>query len=262
MRRAHLFWGSILILLSALFFLKATGVIDDVLGFLWPSLLILVGCWFIASPLIVRLSLDEIETFRIELQNASEARLNLDMGAGRAELRAGNTPGLAASGTKAPGMHFSSRLVGNNLDIDVDAGPTFIPFLGPTGGSWSFELNRDIPWNLDIDAGASKVILDLDDLLVAQAEINTGASAIELTLPSRGQNSRFDIEAGAATLDIHVPDGIAARFRIKEGVTALNLDESRFPRVEGGFYQTSDYPSAMGKIDVSIEAGAGTIKIR
>ena len=71
----------------------------------------------------------------------------------------------------------------------MNAGPTFIPFIGPSGGAWRFDLNRDTPLRLEVSAGASNVSLDLSALLVKYLSLETGASSLRLTLPSRAEST-------------------------------------------------------------------------
>ncbi len=166
------------------------------------------------------------------------------------------------TGTKALGMDVSSKLVGGILEAEVNAGPTFVPFIGPSGGAWRFDLNRDIPLTLEVSAGASNVSLDLSDLLVKYLSLETGASSLRLTLPSRTESTFVEIEAGAANLEISVPEGVAVRFRIKEGMTALNIDRARFPNLERGIYQSANYHQAAHRAELNIEAGAASVNIQ
>lgn len=264
MRHSYLFWGSALILLSGLFLLKATGILqDDVLGYFWPLLLLLIGVWVLASAFLPRDTfVEEGEAFAIDLQGASEAKVEFNHGAGQIEIRAGAPSGQLMTGTKALGMDVSSKLVGGILEAEVNAGPTFVPFIGPSGGAWRFDLNRDIPLTLEVSAGASNVSLDLSDLLVKYLSLETGASSVRLTLPSRAESTFVEIEAGAANLEISVPEGVVARIRIKEGMTALNIDRARFPNLERGIYQSANYHQAAHRAELNIEAGAASVNIQ
>ena len=75
MRRSYLFWGSALILLSGLFLLKAIGILqDDVPGYFWPLLLLLIGVWVLASAFLPRDTfVEDGEAFAIDLPKAYSA---------------------------------------------------------------------------------------------------------------------------------------------------------------------------------------------
>ncbi len=261
MRRGEIFWGSLLVILGVLFFLKTAGyLVGDVFSWFWPFIFIGFGVWILLGSTVMRVNYEHAEKFSVPLQDAKEARLSIDHGAGQIDLRSGANAGDFLTGASGTGMNLSSRLNGDKLEVKIDAGPSFIPFLGPAGGVWQYRLNPDLPTVIDIDAGASCLDLDLSDLRVTHFSFDGGASRLDLTLPARVENALVDIEAGAASIELHVPQGVAMRFRTKS-VGSLNIDETRFPRREGGIYQSSDYDAAQYRADVTIDGGATSIKV-
>ena len=135
-----------------------------------------------------------------------------------------------------------------------------MPFIGPEGGVWQFRLNSDLPTSLDIDAGASRLNLDLRDLQVKYLSFDGGASHIILTLPARVENMVADLEAGAASIDLNVPQGVGLRLRLKS-IGTLKIDESCFVPRGGRTYQSADYDTARYRADVTIEGGATSIRV-
>lgn len=261
MRRGEIFWGGLLIVLGVLFFLKTAGyLVGDVFGWFWPFVIIGVGVWVLLTGTVMRTNYEHAEKFSVPLQNAKEASLSIDHGAGQVDLRSGANAGDFLTGASGTGMNLSSRLNGDKLEVKIDAGPSFIPFIGPEGGVWQYRLNQDLPTVIDIEAGASRLDIDLSDLHVTHFSFSGGASRLNLTLPARVQNALVDIEAGAASIDLRIPEGVAMRFRTKS-VGSLNIDETRFPRREGSIYQSSDYDAAQFRADVTIDGGATSIKI-
>lgn len=262
MRRDNLFLGSLLILLGGLFYLKAAGILPgEVLTWFWPLFLVALGIWVVAGVFVERRALEGEETFSIPLGDARQASLKLAHGAGQVEISAGAPSGQLLVGPLARGMSHSSRLVGDKLEASIEAGPTFVPFIGPRSGVWRFRLNGELPLTLHIEAGATQLNLDLSDLRLTYAQIKTGASSTRLTLPARAGSTLVDIEAGAASMDIRVPEGVAARIRSKEGVLALNVDTKRFPPLGQGVYQSADYDQAANRVEVSLEAGLGSVRV-
>jgi hypothetical protein len=82
-----------------------------------------------------------------------------------------------------------------------------------------------------------------------------------MTLPARGP-SLLDVEAGAASINIRVPEATAARIRVKQGVTALNIDMNRFPQLDSGIYQSSDFDISPNRTEIVVEAGLGSITVK
>jgi hypothetical protein len=264
MRRPYLFWGILLILLSALFALKAVGLIEyaDIWGYFWPLTLTTIGAWMVVSVYIPRTGISENVTLGVDLQQAKEAKVKFSTGVGRMEISAGAQSGQLLSGTKSTGMNISQKMVGDRLEVDVGAGPSIFPFIGPEGGVWRFYLNNSIPLNLEIGSGASSLNLDLSDLKATYVKLETGASSVNLTTPKQAGNTLVDIEAGASSVDIHIPAQVGARIRVREGVSALDIDSSRFQRQDGGIYQSSDFDTSKNKVEISVETGVGKITIK
>jgi hypothetical protein len=260
MKRDGIFWGGILVVLGVLFLLQTQGLLKDVFTWFWPFFLILLGSWIILG-IYWRPSLEGGETFSIALNGAKEASIKFEHGAGQIDIRGGAPANELLNGSAGRGMEYSSQKSGDRLEAKVSAGPSFIPFIGPDGGVWHFRLNRDIPLYLRVEAGASQIEIDLSDLNVPHARLATGASTTHLTVPARGV-SLLDIEAGAATIDIRIPEGVAARVRVKQGVTSLNIDNSRFPRLDNDMYQSPNFDQSPNRVEINVEAGLGTISVK
>ena len=260
MRRANIFWGLFLVLLGLLFFLQARGIITNVFSFIFPLALILVGGWIILN-VFWKPDLSDDETFSFALQSAKSVRYKFAHGAGQISISGGAPAGKAIVGSSAMGMNTDSRLDGDRLNVRVEAGPSMIPFVGPSSGVWRYRLTQEVPVTLEVDAGASRLEIDLKDVLATRIELNTGASSTDLTLPARGA-SLLDVEAGAASINIRVPDGTAARIRTKDSVISLNVDTNRFPQTDSGLYQSPNFDTSPNRTEITLEAGLGAITIK
>lgn len=261
MRNSNLFWGLILIAVGGLFALQAMGLIDNVTGFLWPLFLIAAGAWILLGAFLrPHAEFRESEAFSIDLQGAQKVEFDFDHGAGQVQISGGAPSGVAVTGIKGMGMDMNSQLKGDALVVDVDAGPTFIPFLGPEGGMWQFKLTNEVPVSFDIDAGATSMSFDFSQVKLSRFKMDTGASSTSMILPAEGQ-PYVEIESGAASIDITVPAGMAARVRVEGGASSLSIDPARFPQVSGGLYQSPDYDSALNRADLRLEGGANSVSI-
>jgi len=102
-------------------------------------------------------------------------------------------------------------------------------------------------------------MLDLRGLTLTDLKLETGASETRVTLPATGRY-RADFDLGAASLNVIVPDGLSARICASIGAATLSVDETRFPR-NGSYYQSPDFDSAANSADITIDAGAASIKV-
>lgn len=261
MRRSNLFWGGILILLGILFSLQAANIIDDVFGWFWPLFLILLGIAVLVSRFTTPNPANG-ESFSISLENAAKVALNIDLGASSVKVMGGAPRGTAVSGTQGTTINFKSRLNGDTLTVDIDAGPSFLPFLGPEGGSWVFQLTNEVPVSMKLDGGAASLDFDFTDIKLDFLGVEMGASSMTLKLPANAGRTLIDVEAGAASMDIIIPQGVAARIRIEQGASAQNIDLARFPEITSGLYQSPDFENAENKAEINLEGGANSITIR
>jgi len=260
MRRDNIFWGSALILFGLLLFLQAQEIIENVFTFFWPLTLILVGGWMILSVYWRPASSAE-ETFSIPLGGAKSVKYKFSHGAGQIHVSGGAPSGKALVGSSATGMNQRSQLNGDRLEVRVEAGPSFVPFVGPSQGVWQFQLTQEVPVTLSMEAGASQIDMDLKDVLASRIELKTGASNSNVTMPARGA-SLLDVEAGAASVNIRVPEAIAARIRVKEGATAMNVDTNRFPKLDSGMYQSPNFDTSADRAEINIEGGLGSVSVK
>jgi hypothetical protein len=48
---------------------------------------------------------------------------------------------------------------------------------------------------------------------------------------------------------------------VKDGVAAINVDTNRFPRLDSGMYQSSNYEAAVDRAEINIESGLGSVSV-
>jgi hypothetical protein len=252
----------VLILLAALLLLHRQGIITgDIWGYFWPAVVIVFGAWLILGAFSRRRP-GAGRSISVPLQGAKSARIKLDHGAGRLNVRSGAASEEILGGVFGNEVDYKSRLEGDRLDVRLRNSPEFWAWFPGDSLDWDISLNREVPISLDIDSGASATVLDLSDLRVVDLDIDTGASSTEVTLPAKAGSTRVDIDTGASSVVIRVPTGVSARLRLKTGVSAVHVDTARFPQVEGGLYQSKDYDSAANRADITIDSGVGSVDIR
>ena len=262
MRRANVFWGLILILLGVLFLLQALHLIDDVFGWFWPSALILLGLWVLFSNVLPH-TRSSAEPFELSLEGATQLDLNLDLGLGSVSFSGGTLEGTALSGTRGKTLEIRHNRSGERLLVDLNAGPNFLPFLGPDEGDWQFALTCAVPLNLKVKAGASSLDFDLTDVNLKSLRLEAGASTINIKLPASVEHSEVFLETGAATLDLQLPDGVAASILMEQGASTLDVDRVRFPLLNatGNHYQSPDYAENPHRVDINLKGGANSVRV-
>lgn len=221
----------------------------------WPWLAVALGAWFLVGALVPyggRLT----EMLALPLGGATEAVIRIRFGAGDLTTR------TAAGGRLVDGEFLGGvthRLQGpGRLELEQDTSYG-LPWLDRRS-SWTVGLTPDVPLDLRVDAGASRNRLDLRDLQVRSLDLHTGASNTRIVLPRAAGATSVRAETGAASLTIEVPDGVAARIRTRVVLGSVQVDESRFSRVAGG-YESPDYATAPNRVDIDVQGGVGSLRV-
>ena len=265
MRRNQLVWGVILLLLGGLMLANEMGLRlpngKALMEIFWPVLLILAGAWVLIG--VFFRSNAETENASIDLQGASSAEVRVNHGAGELRIHSGATASELAHGSFSGGLDHKANRNGDRLEVKMRPVNDFMnfPFFGPNSQiNWDVALNANIPISLKLNLGANKSDIDLSDMNITDLDLDTGASETKIILPARGR-FRADLDLGAASLEVTVPDGLSARIRTSMGAANFAINESRFPR-HGSYYQSPDFDTAANSVDVTIDAGAASIRVK
>ena len=124
------------------------------------------------------------------------------------------------------------------------------------------ELNVNVPWNIEIRGGTSRLIADLRELRLGSLSLEGGASHVEVVLPAPSGTVFVVILGGASNVTIRRPEGGAARLRVSGGATNLKFDDRRIGAA-GGELDLRDrvYDSAADRYDVAVTGGANNVSI-
>jgi hypothetical protein len=253
-------WPLVWIGVGVVLFLSTTGQLGTGPGELitqgWPWLLIGLGVWFLIGA-VVPGGRPPIEELAIPLADLPSASVRVQFGAGTLD------GGLAAAGQLVDGQ-FRGGVVHRQpgpgiveLQQDTSYG---MPWL-QRESAWTLGLTGEVPLDLRLEVGASRTRLDLSGTKTRRLEVTTGASETTITLPRAAGLTEVKAEAGAASLTFIVPSGVAARVHGTVALGSLRVDEDRFPRF-GSDYQSSDYGSATNRVDLDINGGVGSVRVR
>lgn len=261
MNRSSLFWGGVLILVGGLMLAGEMGIRlpngSSLLSLFWPLLLIGFGIWVLLS--VFMRGKVETESASINLQNAREASVRINHGAGELRLHSGASASELLHGTFAGGLDHKSSLSGEKLEVKMHPSENrimFPPFGWKEQLDWDVAFNPSIPLSLDMNFGANKAEVNLQDLTVTDVRLKSGASDTVITVPARGRLT-LDCEIGAASLTIIVPDGVAIRARASMGAGDFKVDRTRFPNDE-----SPDFASAQNAVDINVKGGAASVRIK
>jgi hypothetical protein len=258
----RLFWGLVLIGIGGLFLADNIGLIAFNLAMIWPLVLIFFGTFVLLGPRLGSGG-SEMEHMALPLENASEAQVSIEHGAGRLILRGPAPAGQLVEGdfsaVELHSRHENGKAI-LSIKSRVDGWVTLPWNWGGGPFTWDFGLTGQVPIKLRVQSGANSNELDLSELQVKSLKLETGASSSKIKLPRAAGHTIVDIDCGASSVDITVPDGVAADIRVDSGMADIAINKMRFPR-NGKHYTSPDYAEAANKVDIDIDTGMSSVRI-
>ncbi len=124
----------------------------------------------------------------------------------------------------------------------------------------NIKLNPDIPWDIDIEIGASSLDADLSDYIMEKIDIKAGAASLELKLGSKSKKTGVEIDGGAMSLKIYVPKEAGVKLHVDSFLNSNDIEG--FISEGGGDYVTSDFSDTKNKIFINIDGALASIKVK
>ncbi|MCL4562125.1 MAG: cell wall-active antibiotics response protein [Chloroflexi bacterium] len=125
---------------------------------------------------------------------------------------------------------------------------------------WKLYLNPDVSSEVTAHSDGGNVILNLASMAVTRLMADTGGGNMEVILPDHITSLNVSAKAGAGNVNVHLPDGIAARIHASSGLGKVVVDP-QFSQIDEHTYQSPDYDTALNKIEIAAESGAGNVSV-
>ena len=252
-------WPVAWIVAGVVLLMSTTGQLGqgpaELISTYWPWAALILGVWFLIGAFLPW-GQGATEALALPLDGGSRADVRIRFGAGELITHVA-APGQLVDGVFEGGVLY--RLSGPGR-VELSQDTTYgLPWLDRRS-HWDVGLPGEVPLDLRVEAGASRVTLDLYDLRVANLQLQAGASETRVRLPHSAGVTNVKAETGAASLTIEVPAGVAAKIRTRMAIGSSHIDEVRFPRV-GDLYQSNDYATASNRVDMDIQGGVGSVRV-
>lgn len=164
-----------------------------------------------------------------------------------------------------------------SIDAELGAGKSDFDLTGltindlsiSTGASSSKltfgEKNEAEIKNLRIESGVSKfVATNLNNANFRKMEFEGGVGSYYLDFGGElKRDVKVEINVGLGTMTLAIPQNIGLKIKYEDSwLSNLSLDDDEFVRKKKGIYESQNYSDAEGKMDISIESGLGSVKIK
>ena len=130
---------------------------------------------------------------------------------------------------------------------------------------WNVELSPDVSLDLWLDSGSGSCDFDLTGMDISYLNVDSGSGSVTLILPA---TSSFEgnLDFGSGSVDVILPKGVGMRITLDSGSGSFRPDE-RFELVSGepdddSVWETEDYAGADVQINLDIDQGSGSLRIR
>jgi hypothetical protein len=124
----------------------------------------------------------------------------------------------------------------------------------------TFKLNANPIWDMDIQAGATKMDFDLTKFKIRNLDINGGAASFIVKLGQPLASTKVDISTGAAEVKIDIPKDAACRINTDSGLSSNEFQG--FNKTSDNHYETPGFAAAKNKIYIQLDGGISDFKVR
>lgn len=177
------------------------------------------------------------DTWYVELTDAVPLSMDVELGAGKSDFD-------------------MSGLIVNDLDITTGASSSRLDF---------GEKNKGEIKKLSIESGVSKFVANnLNNANFRTMQFDGGVGTYILDFGgSLNRDVDVNINVGLGAMTIIVPKEIGLRVKYEDSwLSNLTLDDDEFIRKRKGIYESQNYANAAGRMDVHVESGLGSVRIK
>ena len=135
-------------------------------------------------------------------------------------------------------------------------------FFAWRGRRATMTLNADVPWDLELEGGGSRLTGELSALPIRSLVVTGGASRLDLTLGAPQGEVPVRLVGGASDLRLKRPAGSAVRLHLIGGMSKVEMDGRPAKSFGGESYVDSDgAATATDRYAVEVVGGIGRLII-
>ncbi len=121
-------------------------------------------------------------------------------------------------------------------------------------------LNQNPVWDITVEMGAGETNFDLENFKVRNLHFEGGAASFQAKVGSKLPLTDISVETGVASVEIEVPAASGCRIVVDSGLSSK--DFNGFIKQADGTYKTSNYETAVNKVNISLKGGLSSFEVR
>lgn len=157
------------------------------------------------------------------------------------------------------GVDISKTIVDSNCSVRVDVGLHSLKGKNKKGQETGIRLNPELPWDIKMDFGASKISADLSEYNIKSLNINCGAASVNIKLGRKADSTYVSIDGGAMSFDLDLPKEAGCSIFAKSFLSSKNFDG--FTKKDGVYY-SKNFNKAKKKIFIEINGAMASYNVR
>ncbi|KAF0207895.1 MAG: DUF5668 domain-containing protein [Actinomycetota bacterium] len=196
----------------------------------------------------------------------TKGRAQVKGGVGQLNINGGTA--LATSSGRSPFTPvFEVGVSGNEANVDLSMGDG--SWVSPRDvGRLDVTLDRDVVWDVEIDAGVSTIDADLSKLSLSKLVVKSGVSKGTIALGEVDSIATDGgvpvmLDTGVSSITVRIKRGESVRLHVDTGLSSVNK-ASEFVEVQGTsdkkVYETEGFSDA-AFWDITLDAGISSVRI-
>jgi hypothetical protein len=223
------------------------------------SILLVAGC---NPPHHVATGPTRHDPLDIELGKAERANIELNVGAGELNAKAGTDK--LVSGTFTYNVDELKPIVesstnGSHSIITIREPNRGHMNMGHVENTWDLNLNDHVLWDVTVNCGAGQARLDLGALNLRSLAVHLGVGQVDLNLegaPKRDYD--VNISGGVGQATVRLPKNVGISAEAHGGIGSIDVTGLE---KKGDHYENGLYDKAKVNLHVKVQGGIGEIRL-
>lgn len=184
--------------------------------------------------------------------------MNIDLGACSLDLN-GTDQAAVKINSNIKGIETEGNYDHKKLSYKVWEGKVFDDIIN-TKRTANISLYTNVPWDLNLDTGATGVNLDMRDLIINKLTLDIGAGNGKVIFGNKSKNIQATIDGGASNLKIYVPQNAGVKIESDSGLLSNNFDSVGLKKMND-YYVTDNYENAANLVNIDLSMGASNVEL-
>lgn len=125
--------------------------------------------------------------------------------------------------------------------------------------SADIKLNVKPEWEINVEAGATKLDFDLSPYKLRDLKLSGGAASFDIKLGQPLATTNVEVSTGVSEVEIKVPSNAACRITTDSGLSSSNFDG--FAKKGDNTYETAGFDAAKNKFFIHMKGGVSDFKV-